>query len=240
MDRIAGPVCTELLWLLCDCHLILGSDWWKCLTDRQLHLYVESGMLNMDKNITTAAVACFAKTLPFIGPSELHLAAVIGFLKYDMLVELAAFAILEILRLYPGASAFFVERGLSEIFRVLRNGSFTAKRDCVLILCAMLHIDTAVHSAIMLEKDTVEVLLEFLETGENPSVNSVIWSALLMLGIATEDSGHREKFLERFRRADGEQVMATFCECCTAAVSFEEWYKEIKTCLMSLHDIAGE
>jgi hypothetical protein len=65
-------------------------------------------------------------------------------------------------------------------------------------------------------KATLEVLLEYLETGVAAEVTTHVCRALLAFARAADAAGKRTEFLARFCNTDGESVIANVGNTCGA------------------------
>jgi hypothetical protein len=84
------------------------KSWGELLIDLKLELFISSGLLNADKKLVTASMVCFAKMIRFLRPLDSHLIGLVELLKREQFLDVASFGILEVVRGYRDAVAFFL------------------------------------------------------------------------------------------------------------------------------------
>jgi hypothetical protein len=200
---------TEMLWVISCASQPLADRWEEVVLSLHLDVLIESGLVSINKQLATAAVTCFTKVIEVVTPRETHLRALLDLLATEHFTKVASSGILEVLRLYPDTSRFFLGHGILErAFFAFAKHEFSAKNDVLLVLCALANGANASSVGVLLEKAVIELFLEYLETAPSPSTTFHICRALLAMATAADATGNREAFVSRFQGADGENVMA--------------------------------
>jgi hypothetical protein len=223
------PVQAEMLGVLARACLPLREKWAQMVAALRLELFVSDSLGGSDPALLKGAVCCFVKLIAHFRPLDGQLVALLEILKKPDLLGVASFAIVEVLRLYPDAADFFVDRGVVQtVIKVFANCMFAAKTDGILVLCAVTIATAESNFDVFFENGVLELFLEVLETTPPMGVRVAICRAVLTLALAADAVGNRDGFVEGFRHADGDTVMTNLCYNDGATVSLigrlRKWY----------------